>query len=227
MSKFKKGLIKSFSNRNDLNKLIEKRVKYTTEKYRPFDPALYLYNQLLNFGADKKFTDEFIELVYTTLIAWNMNQRGARLSKFEKFKKSILANKDKIDSLTKYRLESLDDKDLIEIFATIRKLFKDLQLVQNGKPKLVTFSKTLHYFTPDLTMPVDRAYTLRFYYGNTYVPKSEDKQFDIYWAIFKDTEDFTKYYDFRKLTDRKWNLSIPKIIDNFIIASAKKIGAKN
>ena len=227
MSTFKKGLIKSFSNRKDLNGLIEKRVKYTTEKYRPFDPALYLYNQLLNFGTDKKFTDEFIELVYTTLIAWNMNQRGARLSKFEKFKKSILDNKDRIDSLTKYRLESLDEKDLKEIYETTKKLFKDLQLVQDGKPKLVTFSKTLHYFVPDLTMPVDRAYTLRFYYGNYYVPKSLDKQFDIYWDIFKDTEEFTKYYDFKKVADSKWNRSIPKIIDNFIIDPTKKIGTKN
>lgn len=221
MLTLKKGLVKCFSDTKDLSHLIEMQVRYTTENYRPFDPALYLYNQILNYQDGKKFTDEFIQLVYTTLIAWNMNQRGARLSKFDAFIKSILDSKDELYSLNSYRLEDLNQEHLESVFRTTKKLFKQLELVENGKPKLVTFSKALHYFVPNLTMPVDRAYTLRFYFGNYNVPKEEEKQFDIYWNILLDAAEFTRYFDFKKLKDDRWNRNTPKMIDNFIIACVK------
>jgi hypothetical protein len=98
-----------------------------------------------------------------------------------------------------------------------------LKLVANGKPKLVTFSKTLHFFLPDLVVPIDRKYTLQFFYGSTYVPKSDQKQFQRFMEIEQQYLKLQSNIDFSKFIDDKWNLNIPKTLDNLIIGYEKLI----
>ncbi len=138
-------------------------VEYTATKYRPYDPGQYLYRLVTEFSNGTKFSDKFIELTYTTLIAWNMNQRGAKLSDFPTFRKSLLQHRQTIQSLDNLRIEKL--ADINGLTEKINFLFENLQVVADGKPKLVTFSKTLHYFLPNLLMPVDRRYTLTYFYS--------------------------------------------------------------
>jgi len=201
---------------------IKKLLDYTNEEYRPYDPGLYLYNLMSNYSFEKKFSDEFIELVYTTLTAWNMNQRGAKLAKFDLFKQSILDNKDTIQSLEKYRIEELDSiTDAIE--KPIRALFKKLDLVET-QSKLVTFSKTLHFFLPNLLMPIDRAYTLRFFYKN-YSEANADEQIQIYLDILDQFRQFAKKHRDNKAfkeRNKRWDKNLPKMIDNIIIAFISK-----
>ena len=71
-------------------KLIPSWIEYTTNYYRPYDPGQFLYKQLIDYPKETGFSDHFIELIYATLISWNMNQRGAKLSDFEIFKNSLL-----------------------------------------------------------------------------------------------------------------------------------------
>lgn len=62
--------------------LLEKIIDLTRKEYRPFDPGSYLYRLMLSKRNEVDiFSDEYLELVYTTLIAWNMNGRGAKLIK--------------------------------------------------------------------------------------------------------------------------------------------------
>jgi len=206
----------------DITTLLE----YTDKVYRPFDPGLYLYNLTLKKTIEEKFTDEFIELVYTTLIAWNMNQRGAKLSEFEEFKKSLLEHKEIIQSLAKYRIEELECIDSLK--ESIRFLFINLNLVAEDKPKLVTFSKTLHFFLPNLLMPIDRAYTLMFFYNNVNFDKTKnDEQIQMYLAIFEQFRLFAKAHfdsDAFKDCNKRWDKNIPKMIDNMIIAYVRQKG---
>jgi len=200
---------------------IKTLLDYTNERYRLYDPGLYLYNLMSNYSFKEKFSDEFIELVYTTLTAWNMNQRAAKLAKFDLFKQSIFDNKDTIQSLEKYRIEELDTIDIIE--KPIRSLFDKLNLVET-KSKLVTFSKTLHFFLPNLLMPIDRAYTLCFFY-NYYREGDFDEQIRIYLDIFDQFRLFArKHIDNNafKERDKRWNKNLPKMIDNIIIAFINK-----
>jgi len=198
---------------------IKELLDYTNEEYRLYDPGLYLYNLMSNYSFEKKFSDEFIELVYTTLIAWNMNQRKAKLSKFDLFKKSLLDNKNTIQSLEKYRIEELESSDIIE--KPIRSLFEKLDLVDKGNPQLVTFSKTLHFFLPNLLMPIDRAYTLTFFYNNhNFSGADVDKQITIYLSVFEQFRQFAKTHrdnDAFKEHEKRWNKNLPKMIDNLII----------
>jgi len=206
MATLKNNLISTFTVDN-----ISKLVDYTADNYRRYDPGQYLYKLAMGISSESKFTEEFIELTYTTLIAWNMNQRGAKLSDYEVFKKSIFEHKETIQSLQNFRIETLSD--ITHVKDVIKFLLKNLQLVANGKPKLVTFSKTLHFFLPDLLMPIDRSYTLQFFYQNTNFQKDDDTQLKIYHEILNQFHQLATIYNFKIHLDDKWNRNIPKIID--------------
>lgn len=215
-------------------KIFEKSLNKTKEYYRAFDPGQYLYNLLLEKRKKMEiFSEEYLELVYTTLIAWNMNGRGAKLNDFELFKKSIKENKSKIDLLKEYRLESLKNEDRKKVLEIIKILFRELDLVGKSwtgkkiKSKLVTFSKTLHFLLPNLIVPIDRRYTMNFFYGNINIPTNQDikrnneKQIEVFNELYEKFCEIAKIYELKQFKDNKWNLNIPKIIDNSIIGYSK------
>ena len=172
----------------------------------------------MDWNADQKFTKAFIELVYVTLAAWNMNSRGARLSEFATFRSSLLAQKRTIEKLEGSKLRNLKK---VEIQETLKKLFFDLILVDQGRPPLVTFSKTLHFFFPELIGPIDRTYTLNFFYGHTNLPKSLDGQYRRLMEIELEFARFAGNVHLTGYKDRVWNTSVPKIIDNAVIGWMK------
>jgi len=216
-----KKIIKSLTtiiNAEDIQDLLDD----TNQNYRPHDPGGYLYNLMLKYSFEDKFSDEFVELVYTTLIAWNMNQRAAKLSDFDLFKESLFENKDTIHQMEKYRIEELES--IVPIEKPIRLLFEKLNLVAVRKPKLVTFSKTLHFFLPDLLMPIDRTYTLLFFY-NHYNIADNDEQIQKYLYVLEQFRQFAKKHRDDKAfkeCDKRLIKNIPKMIDNIIIGYIKK-----
>jgi len=214
MQKIKNHLLTTFNSDN-----IPTLIQYTTTNYRPYDPGQYLYRMITEFSNEMKFSDRFIELAYTTLIAWNMNQRKAKLSDFKLFKHSLRQNRKKIQSLENLLIEDLSS--INDIAETIEFLFNNLQLVFLGKPKLVTFSKTLHFFLPNLLIPIDRRYTLSFFYSQTSIPNTDIGQFRVYCDIFEQFRQLSTAYNFNSHKNEQWNKNTPKIIDNIIIAYIK------
>jgi hypothetical protein len=223
---------KLLTDEDILKEVLEK----TRIEYRPFDPGQYLYNLLLQKREKIDiFSDEYLELTYTTLIAWNMNGRGAKLNDFELFKESIRKNKDKINSLKEYKIENLTESEKNIFFETVDDLFMDLDLIGKSwtgkkiKSKIVTFSKTLHFLLPNLFVPIDRRYTLDFFYNNKMVPTHEDiqkndnKQLEVFKELYELFLKLAKTYDLSKYVDNKWNANIPKIIDNAVIGSSKMV----
>lgn len=206
---------------NDKISILENSLNETALNYRPFDPGLYLYKMILKKPIEQQFTDDFIELVYTTLVAWNMDSRGAKLSDFKVFRDSLLKNKDLIIRLSNKKIENLTDSEFNENISIIGRLFENLKLVAVDKPLLVTFSKTIHFYMPNLFMPIDRKYTLTFFFNHYSVDKSVDKQFAKYSYIQKQLFDFIKAIDLIKHIDNNWNMNLPKIVDNAIIGYIK------
>ena len=134
---------------------------------------------------------------------------------FTDFKKAIIKQADIVQSLTKYKLEKVKATD--DTFtATIDSLFDDLRLTQT-KSSLVTFSKAMHFIQPDLFRPVDRWYTLRFFYEST--PVNEKTYF---LQVFEQFRQFAHEHHETLMAqvDKAscWNRNIPKVIDNIIIA---------
>lgn len=202
-------------------------LKEVKTNYRPYDPGWYLY---LKLCKQKKFNDkfkrEFIELVYVTLSAWNMNSRGAKLSDFKTFKSSIIKNKNRIIRLARHRIENLSEAEYHDVIKTLENLFYELKLVginKKGreKPRLVTFSKTMHFFVPNLVTPIDRTYTLRFFYDNTSISTNLPSQFKKFREIFRDTYEFSKKARLYSNLDNSWNQNLPKLMDNLIIGYMK------
>lgn len=188
-------------------------IKETTLNYRAYDPGIYLYKLIFNYTYEEKFSDEFIELVYATLCAWNMNSRAAELTEFEDFKKSILENKELFDYFKEYNLSNFTE---ISNLKKLQDLFTKLKLCKQNA-KLVTHSKTMHFFLPDLFVPIDRTYTVQFFRGYTTNLGSLNEQIGLFLQYHVQFSNFAKEKDLKKYIDDKWNKTIPKVIDNAII----------
>ena len=207
--------------------LMDRALKEVKINYRPYDPGNYLYRKICKENdINRKFEDKFIELIYVTLSAWNMNSRGAKLSDFEEFKSSIKTNKKWIIDLSEYKIEKIREMEFKNIIKILERLFNDLKLVGRNKnnkekPRLVTFSKTMHFLLPNLIMPIDRKYTLNFFYNNTSINPKLHLQFQKFSDIFKECSNFAFKSELDSKLDSNWNQNVPKIIDNIIIGYQK------
>lgn len=210
---------------NDVTKYLDK----TNEKYRRYDPGLYLYKKVMKYEFESKFHEEFIELSYVTLAAWGMASRGASLKDFDSFSKSILDYQSTFNKLNNYKIENISNA-----FNLLRVLYDKLE-ISNTKIKIVAFSKLMHFFLPNLVAPIDRRYTFNFfYYGvdewmsnfngknkkSVYISQDEDWQ----WSRFVEIEKYFSEFAVqninileKNINKNNWNQNIPKILDNLII----------
>jgi hypothetical protein len=199
-------------------------VRKCNGNYRLVTPSLYLYKKIVE--KHRKHGDlnillqdnEFLELIYITLIAWDMNRRAAKLVSFEKFKKSIFDNTNLLSELYNYKLGSLSEGDVSIILNKIEKLFVNLN-VMKSKSKIVGISKTLHFLLPDLIMPIDRKYTLGFFYGHNKYDQEITKEFKTFKEVFVAFHHIATKLKLSEadIDNFNWNTSIPKLIDNALI----------
>ena len=71
-------------------------------------------------------------------------------------------------------------------------------------------------------MPIDRSYTLMFFYHNTNFDKYDNSQSTKYLEILIEFWQLATKFNFDQYLDDRWNRNIPKIIDNIIIAYISK-----
>jgi hypothetical protein len=199
---------------------------------------LALYREVIaNHRQDKHIEDLisdpiFVRLIYSTLEAWNMNQRGARLTSVKNLQDSLRQRKDELTELHPYKLLSLDfSTDFKTIIPLLKTVFCQLEVMETRR-RIVGVSKALHFLLPDLVMPIDGEYTLRGFYGynvyqNTPLAEFQEQYTDILFRSHKIVR-------WLKLTEadidgQGWNTSAPKLIDNALIGSYKyfdKLGAE-
>jgi len=199
---------------------IKTDIKKINETYRS-GPDYYFYKKILHQRKQYPYIELFlsedynIEILYATLVAWDMNSRGAKMLYYDDFRKNIRECIDELKQLE--RITLLQDQDyecfLKLVFPTLENVYDKLNLMKtNGK--LVSNSKLLHFLFPDKLMPMDRTNTLNYFYGNT------NESYNKFKEIIKFTFNFMKNNasnELKKCLDDKWNTSIPKLIDNAII----------
>ena len=210
----------------DIAKLAKRGEAILEQNYRK---VAMLYDKILRFPRKDVASDNLLELVYKMVKAFGMGRPNVRLLESPDFKKLIKKHADTIQSIGKLKLEKVKDTD-VAFKETADELFDNLRLNQ-AQTRLVTFSKTMHFLLPDLFMPIDRKFTLQFYYADLpfknkramqNVIDSREKQKACLSFI---SEDFRRYAREHcevlsgqvKPTSR-WNRNIPKVIDNIIIA---------
>lgn len=184
-------------------------------------PDLYFYKRVMDVNSGSKSIEEFLgndyhlELLYATLVSWDMNSRRAKMEYFDKFKESILSQKEKLKPLWKEQITAITDID--EILDTVGEIYDGLCLMKTGK-RLVSNSKALHFILPELLMPMDGKNTLIYFYNN--ITESRKKYLEIIRGSFELIREMGK--DAGYYLDTEWNRTIPKVLDNAIILKNNK-----
>jgi len=205
-----------------LEKKVDELVRRIPELIRNFDyrkgPDLYFYKKVLEMRRSKHLgellgeSDRYLELIYATLVAWDMNSRGAKMKYFDEFKSTILDNRERFMQLLPYRLEAMSSGAFGEAKMLCGEIYDNMHLMIS-EGRLVSNSKVMHFILPDLVMPMDRQNTLKFFFGHTNESKNN------FMKILNCSFEITKRIDLSQFLDDQWNQSIPKIIDNAIISS--------
>jgi len=156
-------------------------------------------------------------LIMKTLKAWNMDQRGAKLTTVDNFKQSISLNniKENLISLSKYKIFSISRRQIeTEITGLLENVFLNLKVMET-KRRLVGVSKALHFLLPNLVMPIDNKYIMNFFN----ISADASRELDVFKNIFEETYNITKELCLTQndVDGEKWNTSVPKLIDNAII----------
>lgn len=193
---------------------ITTRVSEINDRYRK-GPSLYFYNRVFGLRRNCRSVQSFlsndynVEILYATLVSWDMNSRGAKMKYFDDFKKNILSCLHLFNNMDEYeKNRNYNTPNLISI---LKDVYENLHIMRTSA-KLVSNSKILHFLFPNLCTPMDRRNTLTFFYGNT--GESKNKYVEMVRLSF---EIMTLDRDFNQYVDDGWNKTITKMIDNAII----------
>ncbi len=186
-------------------------------KYRK-GPDLYFYRKTMELRRKKPLnelfddvSDRYLELIYATLVSWDMNSRGAKMKYFDDFKLDVINNKKSFLYLSPYSLDLISDAKFLEVKRICGTLSDNLHIMRSSG-RLVSNSKLMHFILPDLLMPMDRQNTLNFFFGNTGESKRR------FLTILERSHQIAKNIDLQQFLNEEWNLSKPKVIDNGIIS---------
>ena len=179
-------------------------------------PSLYFYHRILDLRNQHTAVDAFlrsdicIEILYATLVSWDMNSRGAKMKDFEDFKNNLQSNIPAFQAV-EAAARAFTWVNRNAVVQSLSALYDLLALMQtNGK--LVSNSKALHFVFPALCPPMDRTNTLQKLYRNTAESKNKfleilEFTYDIIGAIQNP----------HQYLDHQWNTFETKLVDNAII----------
>jgi len=199
---------------NEIIAIIKNSISDINKRYRS-GPALYFYNRLYQLRNDcegvKSFLEKeyHLEVLYATLVSWDMNSRGAKLKYFDDFKENILSCCETFQEFEN-KIEN-KNKSFESIEPVLKKLYTSLHVMKT-KSKLVSNSKLLHFLFPEMLIPMDRNNTLSYFYNNS--SESLNKYIEIIDFSFEIMNLFDSWETY---LDSGWNKTIPKLIDNAII----------
>lgn len=232
---FQKRIIDNISQEEErLSPIEENREKFffyvdECNRHYRFGHDLKLYREIIDMhrtgnDLDSLLNNEnFCIKIFSTLEAWNMNQRRARLTSLENFIDSILAQRSNLTKLYPYKLSSIE-KDLIdlEIIGLMEVVFLNLK-VMKSKRKIVGVSKAMHFLVPDLVIPIDGTYTMLYFYGYNKYSTNAQGEFNMFKDIFVKIYKIAKRLELTQddVDNKDWNTSITKLIDNAIIGFFK------
>lgn len=227
-------LLKERSSKKQLSKgrlkvLIESKEKFEYyvssyyEREKDFPKSSYHFHKRVLEMIPKDRYEElltngyFLDLVYATLATWGLDRMdgSARLVDFDFFGKSVKDNSVILQELSRLKLNRIDGEDKECIKKKLLILYNKLKVMES-KAKIVGVSKALHHLLPDLVPPVDRKYTLKFFYGRT--DYKEEKGGQMFLEIFDAFYEICKSLNLTEIDlKREWDTSITKLIDNAII----------
>lgn len=188
-------------------------------------PSLYFHLRTLELlresGGPSRAIDSthFVETLYATLTAWGMHRMGpggAKLVEFAKFEEGLHRAGDIVRSLETVTILSIGEEDVPAVSESLWSLLAHLP-VSTSETKIVAASKTVHHLLPELVPPIDREYTLRFFYNNK--PLASGKNDVVFREVFARFHQIARSCrsEIERLRGPGMNTSATKIIDNAIV----------
>jgi hypothetical protein len=187
-------------------------------------PSLYFHFRTVEKRRSHKTLNElmddnlFFEYLYATLTSWGLHRMGPVAAKrvdFDLFVQSIQNQKGVMAKLYGRNLSGLPNAEVVTTADVLWEIMDKIR-VSTSETKLVANSKALHHILPGLVPPIDREYTLRFFYGHKTI-SGRDK------LIFK--EIFPEFYyiactkvdSIKSRIGNGFHTSETKVIDNAVV----------
>ena len=204
-------------------------------------PSIYFHLESIKESQRRFLSKRHIEMIYATLASWGMHRMGSpdktktKLTTFDQFKDSILSFRNEFNSLRNLYLRTISDNRLEMILQEeLKNIFYGLK-ISISDSYLVANSKTMHHIIPNLVPPIDRQYTLRFFYyknseffqNNKYrtiqLPSTLEAQYGYFCEILRYSKRIISndYFNHYRLINTSFDTSIPKVLDNLIMAYVK------
>lgn len=160
----------------------------------------------------------FLESLYATLTAWGMHRMGPGNTKLVDFK--LLVDgfgqlEQAIRKLSIFRIVDLRSDEIGQVSDQVWAIISKLMIGQ-GETKIVAGSKALHHVLPDLVPPIDREYTIRFFFHHKSLSQGDHAAFQEMFPHFCRiaTESRGKI---ETRIGKGMNTSTTKVIDNAIV----------
>jgi hypothetical protein len=192
-------------------------------------PSLYFHFKTLNLLRSQQTVietianDDFFESLYATLASWGLHRMGpgnTKLVELEELKGSVRKQNKRIQEIAKLSIWKLDELDVHHVADLLWEIIAQLR-VGIGETKIVAGSKALHHVLPDLVPPIDREYTLRFFYNHTTLNRGDEKPFREMYPWFHYIAR-SCLEDIQSRLGVRMNTSVTKVIDNAIVGYGLK-----
>ena len=151
------------------------------------------------------YDEQFLATLYKTLQAWGIGIRASKLRPFEEFT-AALRNKSP-------ELIALGDKAIDNPQLNVNETGQQLWQLINSLD--VAGTKAVHHLLPDLVVPIDRAYTQRFFGWQT--PKFQSEQGACFQQAFTSFAQIARCTNPSQYVGSGWHSSCTKVIDNAIV----------
>lgn len=161
---------------------------------------------------------DFRSSLYETLRAWQIGTRKSQIKPFAEFEQALQAQLGDIVALDGLAI----DDDTIDAQARnlLRRLILGLGIVRN-ETQVVPNSKALHHILPELVVPMDRAYTQRFFRWPN--PKFQYQSEECVTDAFGQFRKIAKAVPLKNYVTGGWHTSRTKVIDNAIVGLLRQL----
>ena len=198
-------------------------------------PSVYFHLKTLERGEKLSSVSEmvqdsmFLDYLYATLSSWGLHRMGdtsTKLVEYADFARSLQEKTQALLSLEKYSLFKLTEEELELVNGLLTEIIETIS-ISASSTQLVSASKTIHHLLPELVPPIDRNYTVRFFYG-----KGGSKQVPLPYGgdgrIFKEIFPIFHYIalqnkkEIMQTVGNGFHTSPTKVIDNAIVGYVLK-----
>lgn len=188
-------------------------------------PSLFFHTRTLSLlrkkypsAAAAVLGEDFIISLYATLTAWGMHRMGpgnTRLVDFPAFAESLSGVSNQVRDLESLSLWDVPRRELEDVSDRLWALISRLRL-GIGETRIVVGSKAMHHVLPNLVPPIDRQYTLRFFYHHTTLNQGDAVAFkEMYPHFYRIASSCRGAIQAR--LGHGMNTSLTKVIDNAIV----------